>query len=92
VSTQKRVPVGTVVEWEPTHEWAHHTLRRGVVVAFVPAGEEARRHLPALRAGHADFNGVTRSDRYVMTVTRRSGVLDYYAPYAAIIERAVGLR
>lgn len=83
-----RIPVGAVVQWV-SGAWGVDKLKRGIVIAHLPAGANALRYLPP-NTPRSRLRGepVSLKDRYLVEVRpARNRVSVYYTPLASVVER-----
>lgn len=81
---------GQTVTWTSQ---AHGSVKTktGTVVAYVGPAQDAYRFIPpGLGRGRVHFQQYSQVPRYVVAVPRRSGLLDYYAPPARLLEAQEG--
>lgn len=83
-----RIHIGTVVEWV-SGAWGVEKLKRGVVIAHLPAGSNAWRHLPPdTPRTRLRGDAFSMKDRYLVEVRDAPNRAPrYYTPLASVIER-----
>lgn len=83
-----RIPIGAVVEWV-SGAGGFDKRKRGVVLAHLPAGTNAKRHLPP-NTPRTRLRGedVSLYDRYLVEVREAPGRAPrYYTPLASVVEK-----